>query len=309
MSRQQAKYWCWTYHHHTEAAKRLMELCLPDSPTPPLDFTITGPSFWICSLERCPETQRLHLQGFFAFEKKVTMGRVQAIMHDKTMHVEKCNGTFDQNAAYCGKAASHVAGPWEEGERPTGKSKSAKDSAYKLVIEEIKAGKTDQEIVEAHPFLLAQERALIFGRRLFDRAAAKQRDVTVIVVWGAPHCGKTTMSKAHFPDYCPISGPYTNVSFANYRGQSTLIFDGFVSGEWPLTVLESIIKPDVVTLNIKGSHILTTWTTVVITTNESPNAMYVGHPNRLAFAERVTKWKRVTRDPETHRGEEIDWDS
>lgn len=72
-------------------------------------------------VERTPTTNTLHYQGFLEFKNARLMGGVVNILKPwggKAPHVEKANGSAEQNLKYCTKADTREMGPWEYGFPP-----------------------------------------------------------------------------------------------------------------------------------------------------------------------------------------------
>lgn len=267
------------------------------------------------SVERCPTTSKLHLQGFLQLDSRGrTLGGLKKLLNLPTGHFEPTVKSQAANLAYTSKGDSHVAGPFTFGEleaplekRP--REKKPKESVMAKVIPEIQAGKTDLEIVTDMPSLLLHPGTLPYARSLLPYIGDKTRDVRVYLLWGAPCTGKSTQAKAKFPDYFYHTGPFDKSTFKPYKGESTVIIDAFMDHGWKMSILEKCIKPDIVTVAVLNSFIRTTWTTFVITTNQDPNEMYTrNHWNRDALFRRIYKIIHVEIDPATGLSPPIDWE-
>jgi len=69
-------------------------------------------------LESCPETGKLHYQGYVEFVGKKTWHWVHTnLLGLETAHLERRRGTQADAIAYCNKLESRADGPWEYGER------------------------------------------------------------------------------------------------------------------------------------------------------------------------------------------------
>lgn len=86
------------------------------------DFSLNDPSFDSESMhylkyqvELCPDTDRLHIQGYVQFKEQVRFNGAKAKI-SPTAHIEVARGTPQENAEYCGKEESRVMGPIEHGE-------------------------------------------------------------------------------------------------------------------------------------------------------------------------------------------------
>lgn len=75
------------------------------------------PRFRYCvyQAEKCPETERVHLQGYIEFNKAVAFGAVKQLLNDASVHLEGRRGTREEARAYCMKPESRYAEPIEFG--------------------------------------------------------------------------------------------------------------------------------------------------------------------------------------------------
>lgn len=73
--------------------------------------------YLVWQLERCPNTQRLHWQGYLELEGVMRMNAVKQLNPlFAAAHFERRAGSQDEAIAYCKKPESRVAGPWEIGQ-------------------------------------------------------------------------------------------------------------------------------------------------------------------------------------------------
>jgi len=104
-------------------------------------FTLLDPSLWpdvyycVYQLESCPDTGRLHFQGYVEFVGKKTY----TWMHENLdglpdAHFEPRRGSQREAIAYCSKKASQLEGPWEWGEpREQGRRSDLLDIQKKIL--------------------------------------------------------------------------------------------------------------------------------------------------------------------------------
>lgn len=64
----------------------------------------------VFQLEKCPETQRKHLQGYCEIPKRKRIAGWKKLFKDKTMHLEKRMGTQQQAIVYCNKSKTALEG-------------------------------------------------------------------------------------------------------------------------------------------------------------------------------------------------------
>lgn len=72
--------------------------------------------YCVGQIETCPETQRLHFQGYIQFFKKCRgINKIKELFKDNTIHVEIARGTAKECIGYCTKDDTRTAGPFEFG--------------------------------------------------------------------------------------------------------------------------------------------------------------------------------------------------
>jgi len=67
--------------------------------------------------EKCPETGRLHWQGFVKLKKKSTRFHLKELLGQKT-HCDRCVGSYKQNWDYCTKMKTAVGKTYVFGDCP-----------------------------------------------------------------------------------------------------------------------------------------------------------------------------------------------
>lgn len=119
--------------------------------------------FTIWSVEKCPDSGRIHIQGYVEMPKPYALGGVKKLFVEPFVqgaHVEKRNGTQQQAIDYCSKEASHVAGPYQFGE----KAVPGKRTDLALVTEAINEGADWESIAENFPDQAAKYQGFIKER-------------------------------------------------------------------------------------------------------------------------------------------------
>lgn len=127
-----AKHWCFTsfkeYEHIHAALTRSPE-----------DY-----DYCIFQTEVCPETERVHQQGFIMMKKPVRFTSIKKLLDDNAAHCEKRKGTVKQAIEYCKKDDSRQAGPFEYGEQPEDNSGQRTD--LESLMTAIREGMTWEDI-------------------------------------------------------------------------------------------------------------------------------------------------------------------
>jgi hypothetical protein len=88
------KNWCWTLHDPTELEVGKL---ISDH---------DGISYIVWQEETCPDTGRIHLQGYVQFQEKARLAKAKKILlGDKNhrVHLEGAKGTPSENKTYCTK--------------------------------------------------------------------------------------------------------------------------------------------------------------------------------------------------------------
>ncbi len=95
-----AKYWCFTFHD----AEKYIELDR-------LDQILGSLGKFLHGHEICPETGRIHRQGFVQFNKRMRPSECKEL--PKQMHWEKCESSAKQNTIYVTKDWTDIRGDIE----------------------------------------------------------------------------------------------------------------------------------------------------------------------------------------------------
>lgn len=265
-------------------------------------FTINNPKeklpLWPDMLFRCYQKERGHVagtehfQGMVMFSKRVYLTSLKKI--DNTAHWEIMRGTPEQARAYCQKADTRVEGPWEDG-CPWDDVKEKRQGERNDIngaIEAYKEGGRLQACEEYPTVMVKFSRGIEYVCAAFEkphvRAAPKN-----LIFWGIPNSGKTYLATHQFGDYYVApkcsSG---NLWFNGYHGQQTLIFDEFGKGNYPLTVMNTLLDKDCPQIEVKNGFAWGRWDNVIILSNDDPAGWYTGpnisKPQRDAFFSRIT---------------------
>lgn len=251
-------------------------------------------AFTMYQVEVAPETNAVHLQGFMHFGEKVTFDRAAMAFYEdwavRRVHLERMCGTVGQNIEYCSKSDSAVAGPFEHGVRPVQGRRTDWHDAREIVLRH----GTDREILDAHPNLAPNIRGVQALRDVYDVRAVR-RDVHVFVLWGSAGVGKSYMARMQCPDAFVVHGRYMErLSFDGYVGQSTVIFDEWLCEEWPMTILNTCLDCWGAWLPSRYHNVWTSWTTVVICSNQDPVEWYYGNALRATVLRRIGQVYQVT---------------
>ncbi len=189
------------------------------------------------------ETQTLHIHIFIYSKSPIRFSTIQS-RFNKIAHIEKAYGTIQDNIDYVrktgkfentDKAETSIEGSFEEyGTIPS--ELQEKDPVIGQLLEDIKDGKSNIEIIENNPqwALKIRDIDLIRETYLADKYMKENRDIIVTYVWGKTGVGKTRdIYKRHgAKNICRITN-YTSsrgVNFDSYRSiNNVLCFEEFHS--------------------------------------------------------------------------------
>lgn len=230
MANSRLRNWCFT-------AYDLENFVVPDD----------HPDFRYCvyQAEQCPQTRRVHLQGYIEFTRAVNFNTVKGLFHDNSIHLEGRRGTREQARAYCMKPESRYAEPiefgvWETRERErvdlnAARAKIQQHVSWNAVLNDdeltnvvARYGRWAREIFDARALnpdepdiQLRPWQTQVLG--MLDGEPVKRQ---VIWIWSA----ESGTGKSTFYDYCSSrysvlpASDFNNTLYA-YDGQRVIWFD------------------------------------------------------------------------------------
>lgn len=233
-----------------------------------------GAAYQVCQLERCPETSRLHLQGYWYFAYARTMTGILAQLNlSPAPSLRVARGNALQNKTYCTKSESRELGPWEAGEMPAQGARSDISS----FCESIATIGLKRAIDESPATFVKYSRglreyALHITKVSADKSFVPRENILCV---GETRSGKSRWAR----EQCEGTDYYVQPSgdwFDGYEGETTVIFDDYGAGK--LFTLDQLLR---ITDNycdyrvpVKGSHVPWTATKLIFTTNRHPSKWY-----------------------------------
>jgi len=253
-----ALHWCFTWFDEWDESSDDDPACLYDS---------TVMEYIVYQLERCPETSRLHIQGFVSFKQRCRLAKAKGYLNS-AVHLEKANGSFKQASDYCKKGSSYVKGPWEYGTPPVGKGFR---SDLRSAVAAVQEGKTISVVASENPVTYVHySRGLIaLKAQLFPSPPWRSLDVTW--VWGTTGVGKTRTAYACDADLYKVIMP--GQWWDGYDCQKTILFDDFY-GQIKCSDMLNNLDGYKLSLPVKGGFTWAHWTKVFITSNVPPSEAY-----------------------------------
>lgn len=238
----------------------------------------------VYQIERCPESGRLHIQGFIQFKNQVRLPTLKELLPGA--HVELCRASEKNNERYCSKLDSRIAGPWTYGKKTSQGKRTDWDDVKELAA----AGTSRRDILLSHPKLAPCSKGIDILVSAVRGPPPLERTIRTWLLYGEGDTGKTHRARHRFPEAYVVTGRYyEGKSFDMYDDQTALILDEWRWDEWPLTLMDGILDKWRFQLQCRYLNKYACWTEVVIITNQSPDELYPAHSpiNRHCFLRRI----------------------
>lgn len=262
--------------------------------------TLTQVKFTIAQVEKCPESGRLHVQGYMQLHNPTGLQSLKKLIGNQ-VHFEQRRGTYKEAITYCSKEETRVAGPLQFGDAPHQGIKSDLSE----VCSSIQAGsiKTVNQLMMEAPSTYCRNRN---GLRDLIGCTTKARTVnfrtlTVEVYYGDAGTGKTRKVYEDNEDLYSMeqSANGSDVWFDGYEGEKTLLIDDFY-GWIRFSFILKMLDGYRLKLPVKGSYTWAEWDKVIITSNAAPWSWYKWSEliSWGAFFRRITKVIYFQKDKE-----------
>jgi len=246
-------------------------------------------SYMCFQKEKCPKTDKEHLQVYVEFKRQVRMKFIKDIFGDK-VHIEACKGSQEDNIKYCTKVESRLEGPWEFG---TKKEPGKRNDLLKVKDEIMNGNKLSDIALDNVETYIKYGKGIKEVKYLFDmKDKSLRKDMKVYVLWGTAGNGKTykSIDMVNDNDWFKINPkPNKNLWFDGYDGENTLIIDEF-NEQFPIEELLAILDIYPLRLEIKGGYTCAKWKEVIITSQFNPLEWYkyVKEEQKKALLRRIT---------------------
>lgn len=188
--------------------------------------------FVIYQIEKCPDTGRLHYQGYMEFEKPVMFSWIKKNVPELAKaHFDERRGTQDQAIAYCSKQESRVEGPFTCG------TKLDKRQGKRSDLEDIRS------MIEDNPLISREElehsyfsQMMRYGHAITDykrrQTPPRNWKTITLVFYGYPGLGKSTLMKLLAPQLASDGRVYhvpgkkgSGQYYDDYDSQEVVVFD------------------------------------------------------------------------------------
>lgn len=226
--------------------------------------------------EVCPKTKRKHWQMYLEYAQQVSLTTVKKDIDDEKCHVEGANGTREQARNYCmDRTKETFTEVFQIGLFEAGGQGSRNDLA--TVCQMVKEKKTLRDIAIEYPVQYVKYSKGLEKLDFMINTPPEDRNVHVTYLWGLPGCGKSVMAHKGLKvlvDYYPMSTD-KDVWFDCYTGQEYLLIDDpqakFFTASW----FKKLADRYPLILPTKGGHVWAKWMKVIITSEFSPEQLWI----------------------------------
>ena len=265
-------------------------------------WPVEGVRYIVCQRERCPETARLHWQGYVETERPCRFSWFRDRGWPSGSHFERRRGTRDEARDYCRKEDTRDANthPLELGSWLTGGQGSRSDLT--ALRDRVRAAVTDGATGTAIQDILYEDffaAAIRYDRgisRYVARAIRRPRPdpPRVVVYQGATGTGKTRkFFEDHQEDHwrAPAATSGSQLWFDGYTGQKAVLFDDYDGAAIKLPLLLQLCDRYPLDVPVKGGFAYFCPMHIVFTTNVPVDRWYDGAnvEQRAALERRITE--------------------
>lgn len=250
--------------------------------------------------ESCPNTNRLHWQGYVEFKRPTRFNSAKRSL-GVNVHIEQRRGNAEEAVQYCTKEDTRVSEPVVFGGLSSSRQRPGSRSDLTALKNTLLANNDSLLSVYSKHFetcakysnFVKEFRSLIYKRDTIP----EWRIVEVIVYWGDTGCGKTKRCYTEKPGLFKLPlGDQNQVWFDGYDYEDTVLLDEFYS-QIKFNFLLQLLDGYPIRLPIKGSHVYAAWTTVYITSQYHPDDWYNTITPQLKqhLMRRLSKIEHITR--------------
>lgn len=279
-------------------------------------FPLLDPSLWpdckycVYQLERCPDTGRLHYQGYVEF---TGVKRYQWVQQNcdglERAHFEVRRGTMEEARNYAMKMETRLDGPWEWGAPKPGQGSRSDLIHVKRALDE---GRSMAYIGDNFfgTFLRYQR-----GLKEYKRIKMPKRDwaMEVVLIIGPSGTNKSRYCRQNYPDAYWKDGTKW---WDDYDGQETVVWDEFYGHCCKYSDLLRLLDRYPMKVETKGGYVEFTSRRIVFTSNQEPEQWYnAERTHQMVWAQnplnrRIREFGRILRTGAVHQGPQApqNWD-
>lgn len=268
-----SKRWCFTLNH-------------PGDYRPP--YTPLSIDYLVWQLER-GEAGTEHIQGYIRLKQRGLMGRVKVLLDNQGLHLERAQGSEEQNRAYCTKADTRIAGPFEHGTYDSSAGKQGTRNDLITATSLIAQGQTLGQVAALHPTVIVKyptgmEKLI----QLLAPPPRLRRELFVCVLWGPTGTGKTHRVRSMYPDLYAVNAGRD--PWGRYQREETVLFDEFDWSKWPIDQMKTLLDIWPLSLDCRYADKTACYTRIYLTSQSSPSNWYLlppTAPDKQALLRRI----------------------
>jgi len=277
-SRERSRGWCFTLNNPIASGESFSDFLR----------SAEGIRAFVFQLEKGASGTR-HFQGYLQYASQVGFNRVKTLLQGA--HIEKAQGTAEQNLQYCTKIEGRLEGPWTFGDF---KSKGLPGNVT-LAAEKLKNGASYQDIANEFPDVALRYASAISKFKRVCPPPPLERALQVFLFIGPTGTGKT--HDAVRKDFNPEGDPNLDVYLKNpdewfdgYMGQEVAVLDDFAGRMSRISLMTVLRMLDIYRMQVpvKGSYEWWTPHKIVVTTNIHPWNWYL-------IGDRMESYRALTR--------------
>lgn len=287
-----------------------------NNPTPESDETM-DPTLWdhctgtVWQLEAGAEGT-IHYQGYIEFSQGKRLNTMRELSGLQGAHFEACNGSREQNIAYCTKLESRLDEPqwFPDEETFRGAKPQGKRTDLEAVTDMVKAGATNADIIDvAAPTFVRYHGGIEKMRINMD---SKRRDpskkITSVLYLGPTGTGKSHKLAQDCGDpllwYWVAPGKW----FDGYQGQPGLVFDEVRDSWMKFSDFLRIVDNKPCLVEVKNGHVQLLATDFRFSSNVHPKDWYKGVKENQTWDRKNPlrrRFKKVVYMLEPYEGEDM----
>lgn len=244
-------------------------------------------SYLIYGLEMCPDTQRMHWQGYVEFERKTRFNTAKARLGlTNAVHIEIRKGTAAEAATYCKKEGQFT----EHGVISVSNQGKRKD--IDECVDMIRANKSLKEVAEQFPSQFIRIHKGLTALKCLMGNPRKEMTKGIYIV-GESGCGKTRyVYDTHGYENVYKKDPNTKW-FDGYDGQKVVLIDDYRGVEEKSDITMSYLlnwcDRYPMTVEIKGGSVNFNPDFIYITSNTYPESWFGAWKDLAPFYRRFER--------------------
>lgn len=249
-------------------------------------------------LERCPTTDRKHIQGYVRLDDSYRKGKFQKIIGPNAngkanWFMKKANGDYASNAKYTSKDENVC---WHKIPPEQHRGTRTDLMAFR---EALKRKATDEELFEDHlPILAKYPRLESRLKSYYSKQSTKEfRKLTNAVWWGPGGTGKSKRALYNslgkrLDDTYIVPSTENLKWFLDYDGEKTIIINEMSGAKCKYDRWKELTDGHQMVVETKNGHVYAEWTSVIMTSNKDPNTWWCdkvegSHTNYTEFKRRL----------------------